>query len=60
MEKRHKKTLARTLDWGSTCAKIGLTAVLFIPPILTVRYVVPRPDRGGPVQVAKWVEHDAA
>jgi len=59
MEKRHKKTLARTLDWGSTCAKIGLTAVLFIPPILTVRYVVPRPDRGGPVrpvQVTKWVE----
>ena len=56
MEKRHKKTLARTLDWGSTCAKIGLTSVLFIPPILTVRYVVPRPDRGGPVQVAKWVE----
>ena len=41
MEKRHKKTLARTLDWGSTCAKIGLTAVLFIPPILTVKYVVP-------------------
>jgi soluble lytic murein transglycosylase-like protein len=56
MEKRHKKTLARTLDWGSTCAKIGLIAVLFIPPILTVKYVVPRPDRGGPVQVAKWVE----
>lgn len=56
MEKRHKKTLARTLDWGSTCAKIGLTVVLFIPPILTVKYVVPRPDRGGPVQIAKPVE----
>ena len=56
MEKRHKKTLARTLDWGSTCAKIGLIAVLFIPPILTVRYVVPRPDRSGPVEVARWVE----
>ena len=56
MEKRHKKTLARTLDWGSTCAKLGLIAVLFIPPILTVKYVVPRPDRGGPVQVAKPVE----
>ena len=56
MEKRHKKTLARTLDWGSTCAKIGLAAVLFIPPILTVKYVVRGPDRGGPVQVAKRVE----
>jgi soluble lytic murein transglycosylase-like protein len=56
MEKRHKKTLARTLDWGSTCAKLGLIAVLFIPPILTVKYVVPRPERSGPVQVAKPVE----
>lgn len=56
MEKRHKKTLARTLDWGSTCAKLGLTAVLFVLPILSVKYVVSRPDLGRPVQVAKPVE----
>ena len=56
MEKRHKKTLARTLDWGSTCAKLGLTAVLFIPPILTVKYAVPATDRGDPVQVAQRVD----
>jgi soluble lytic murein transglycosylase-like protein len=56
MEKRHKKTLARTLDWGGTCAKIGLTAVLFIPPLWTVKYAVREPDRVGPVQEAKRVE----
>ena len=56
MEKRHKKALARTLDWGSTCTKFGLTAVLFIPPILTAKYVVPQTHRDGPVQVAKPVE----
>jgi soluble lytic murein transglycosylase-like protein len=50
MEKRLKKTLARTLYWGSTCAKIGLTAVLFVPPLLGFKYVVPPSPTPEPVQ----------
>jgi soluble lytic murein transglycosylase-like protein len=60
MEKRLKKTLARTLNWGSICAKLGLTAVLFIPPILTLKYRVPPVVKSStqriPVQVTKLVE----
>lgn len=60
MEKRLKKTLARTLNWGCTCAKLGLTTALFIPPLLTLKYVVPPVVKGSrmatPVQAAKFVE----
>jgi soluble lytic murein transglycosylase-like protein len=52
MEKRLKKALARTLDWGSTWIKVGLTTVLFIPPLLAVKYRVPQVVESGAVQVA--------
>ncbi len=60
MEKRLKKTLALTLNWGSTCAKLGLTTVLFIPPVLTLNFVVPpvvkRRPVAAPVELAKLAE----
>jgi soluble lytic murein transglycosylase-like protein len=56
MEKRHKKTLPLTLNFGSACAKIGFIAILFIPLILTVRYAVPRVVEHDPFQVAKRIE----
>ena len=56
MEKRHKKTLPRTLNCGSVCAKIGLAAILFIPPLLTVKYVVPQTVKRDPFQAAERVE----
>jgi soluble lytic murein transglycosylase-like protein len=39
MEKRSKKTLARTLRWGTACAKLGLIATLFFPAILLARHL---------------------
>ncbi|HUK41893.1 MAG TPA: lytic transglycosylase domain-containing protein [Candidatus Acidoferrales bacterium] len=36
MEKRHKKTLARTLNCATVCTKITLIAALFIPGLVTV------------------------
>jgi soluble lytic murein transglycosylase len=60
MEKRLKKALARTLSWGSTGATIGLTTVLFIPPLLTIKYAVPPAAKespvGNPVQLARRAE----
>ena len=56
MEKRLKKTLARTSNWGGTCAKIGLTTVMFIPPALTLKYVAPPSTQKGLVQVAARAE----
>ncbi len=41
MEKRPKRALARTLNWGRACAKIGLATVLFVPPVLGFKYVDP-------------------
>lgn len=52
MEKRLKRALARTLDWGSACAKILLTTVLFVPPLLGFKYVVPAPSAPAPVPLA--------
>ena len=52
MEKRHKKTLARTLDWGAAGAKMGLIAILFVPGFLTVKFVVPQAAKRDPGQVA--------
>jgi soluble lytic murein transglycosylase-like protein len=51
MEKRPKKTLARTLPWGA-CAKIGLTTVLFAPPLLSFKYAVSDPPPHRLVNVA--------
>jgi soluble lytic murein transglycosylase len=60
MEKRLKKALARTLNWGRTCATLGFTTILFIPPLLTVKYAVPPAAKetpvGNSVQVVQWVE----
>jgi soluble lytic murein transglycosylase-like protein len=42
METRREKTLPRTLNFSSACAKITFIAILFIPPVLTVQYAVPR------------------
>ena len=56
MEKRPKKALARTLDWGSTWIKIGLTAVLFLPPLLAVKYGAPQAVESGAVQAATRVD----
>ncbi|HTN70888.1 MAG TPA: lytic transglycosylase domain-containing protein [Methylomirabilota bacterium] len=39
MEKRHKKTLARTLRCGAACAKVTLFATLFIPGFLTLKHL---------------------
>ena len=36
MEKRHKKTLARTLNCATICVKISLIAILFVPGLVTV------------------------
>jgi soluble lytic murein transglycosylase len=56
MEKRHKKTLPRTLHWGVACAKVGLTVILFIPALATVKYAVPQPVRRDPVKLVEPVE----
>jgi soluble lytic murein transglycosylase-like protein len=56
MEKRHKKTLARTLDWGAACAKLALTATLFVPGFLTLKHVVPQAAKRDPSQVAIRIE----
>jgi soluble lytic murein transglycosylase-like protein len=37
MEKRHKKTLARTLSWAARGAKLTLFSFLFLPFLFTVR-----------------------
>jgi soluble lytic murein transglycosylase-like protein len=52
MEKRLKKTLARTLRWSNTCLKVVLTSVLFIPPVLALKYSAPRADKSGLLPVA--------
>jgi soluble lytic murein transglycosylase-like protein len=57
MEKRHKKTLPRTLNFASAGAKISFIAILFIPPILTVRYAVPRAVERDSFQAATTVEN---
>jgi len=36
MEKRHKKTLARTLNCSTVCVKVTLIAILFIPGLVTI------------------------
>jgi soluble lytic murein transglycosylase len=41
MEKRPKKTLARTFDWSRACVKVGLATALFIPPVLGFKYATP-------------------
>jgi soluble lytic murein transglycosylase len=51
MEKRLKKTLTRTLRWGGACAKVGLTTVLFIPPLVGFRYAPAPAPEPGPVHV---------
>jgi soluble lytic murein transglycosylase len=56
MEKRHKKTLTRTLDWRAACAKVGLTIILFIPALVTVKYAVPQTVRRDPVTPAQQAE----
>jgi soluble lytic murein transglycosylase-like protein len=56
MEKRLKKALALTLDWAvGFCAKIGFIAVLFIPPLVALKYVAPQPAKSG-VQIAQRVD----
>jgi len=39
MEKRHKKTLARTLRWGATWAKFTLIGTLFIPGFFALNHL---------------------
>jgi soluble lytic murein transglycosylase-like protein len=56
MEKRHKKTLARTLNFGVTCVKIGCAVLLFIPPLLTLKYAAPQAVKRGPVGIAKQAD----
>jgi soluble lytic murein transglycosylase len=57
MDKRPKRTLARTSNWGGACAKVALTIVLFIPPLLGFKYVVPPAPRPDQIQlVAERVE----
>ena len=56
MEKRHKKTLPRTLDWGAACAKVGLAIILFIPALLTVKYADTPAIRRDAVKVAIGAE----
>jgi len=41
MEKRHKKTLARTLRWGITSARLSLIGTLFIPGFFAVNHLPP-------------------
>jgi soluble lytic murein transglycosylase len=36
MKKRHKKTLARTLNCSTVCVKVTLIAILFIPGLVTI------------------------
>jgi soluble lytic murein transglycosylase-like protein len=36
MEKRHKKTVARTLSWATHGAKVALVSFLFLPVLFTV------------------------
>jgi soluble lytic murein transglycosylase-like protein len=56
MEKRLKKALALTLDWAvGLCAKIGFIAVLFIPPLLALKYIAPQPVKSG-VQIARRMD----
>jgi soluble lytic murein transglycosylase-like protein len=50
MEKRHKKTLARTLNFS---VKIGCTVLLFIPPLLTAKYWAPQAVKRDEVQTAR-------
>jgi soluble lytic murein transglycosylase-like protein len=43
MEKRPKKTLARTFDWGRACITVALTTVLFVPLFLGFKFASPPP-----------------
>jgi soluble lytic murein transglycosylase-like protein len=56
MEKRHKNTLTRTLDWGAAGVKVGLIIILFMPALLTVKYALPQAVRREPIKVADPVE----
>ena len=51
MEKRHKKTLARTLRWGATWAKLTLIGTLFIPGFFAVNHLPPDAKRPAPEPV---------
>jgi hypothetical protein len=56
MEKRRKKTLGLTLSWGRTCAIFALITVLFVPLVLTFKYVSPPAAKSGPTWLVKRVE----
>jgi soluble lytic murein transglycosylase len=47
MEKRHKKTLARTLNCATVCVKVTLIAILFIPGLVTVTLLSPKAKKPG-------------
>ena len=51
MEKRHKKTLTRTLRCGTACARVTLIAILFIPGLLTVTIFSQKAEKPGVPQV---------
>jgi hypothetical protein len=39
MEKRPKKTLTRTLRWGTGCLKVALIAILFVPGFVATGFI---------------------
>ena len=56
MEKRHKKTLTRTLSCSAACARAVLIAMVFIPAFLVLMYFPQKAKEPGPVQVAQKPE----
>jgi len=48
MEKRHKKTLARTLRWGAAWAKLALIGTLFIPGFFALNHLPREANRPAP------------
>jgi soluble lytic murein transglycosylase-like protein len=56
MEKRHKKTLARTLSWPTSWLNAALIAALFVPAFLATQYRAPGvrdPETTQRVQIAE-------
>ena len=53
MDKRHKKTLGRTLRCRSACLKVALTAVLFVPGLLTITFLSHKAKKPGPAHEAR-------
>ncbi|MGH7855571.1 MAG: lytic transglycosylase domain-containing protein [Candidatus Binatia bacterium] len=56
MEKRLKKTLARTLGCGKASAKLALTVVLFFPALSAFNSKIPQEKRGGAERISNAAE----